>query len=358
MLRCRVFQNPHDLEEISQAWDNLVQESEFNDIFATSGFAAAWWRAYGESRILRVLTIEDESSRLRLIAPFYADRSSPGTWRLIGSFRGDYNNIIHKRGDLESLKALFSELSKRSDWSVLELNRLPEHTSILNFFPAAYGPAAGSKQKSLAWLNLGSPLVYRTFHKEHPRIDREALSNFSDLLERQNYTRQLQWLRRQGTLTYRYINTPDECLSILPEFIELHIRNWELKRQSSLFLQPENCHFYEYLIEELADGSIGLDVLSVNDKIIAAHFGFNWDQRIYYYKPCYDPDYSSRRPGKLLLSYIIRRALQSEVTEVDLLNGLEPYKLQYASGIRTTGSLRIYRSRRSAILDRLCRRDN
>jgi CelD/BcsL family acetyltransferase involved in cellulose biosynthesis len=359
MLRCRFISNPHDLKAVSQAWDSLVKESEFNDIFATSGFAAAWWRAYGESRILRVLTIEDECSVPRLIAPFYSDRSSPDVWRLIGSFRADYNNIIHKRGDLESLNALFSELTKRSDWRILELNRLPEQTSILDFFPAAYGPAASRDQKLRSWLSLSSPLVYRKLHQENPRIERAALNRYRDMLDQPRYRGYLNWLGRRGTLAYRYVDKADECLSILPQFIELHIRSWNAKGQDSFFLKSENRHFYQYLIEELATyGAMGFDIFSVNDKIIAAHFGFTWDHRIYYYKPCYDPDYSSRSPGKLLLSYIIRRGLESKVTEVDLLNGLEPYKFKFASGIRNTGSLRIYRSRLSAILDRSRGRNN
>jgi CelD/BcsL family acetyltransferase involved in cellulose biosynthesis len=351
MLKCRLVQDYYSLAEISEAWDGLVRKSEFNDVFATFGFARAWWRAYGKSRKLQVVVVEDEFSRPHLIAPFYSEASAPGVWKLIGNFRADYNNLIHAAGDSESLLALFNWLKRQPGWHRLELNRIPGHVAVLRHFPRAYGPESSNLSKILSWLSVNSPLVYRRWHKQHPRIDRQALERLKSLLEQQNYRRQLKWLQRHGGFAYRCARDAGECLLLLPMLVKLHIRNWEAKGQRSLFLDTENQAFYRYLIDELAPyNAIRMDVLELNGKMIAAHFGFVWDQRIYYYKSCYDPDHSGRRPGKILLAYIIRDAWDSEAMELDLLNGNEEYKMKYASDIRTTGSLRLYRSRLSAAM--------
>ena len=57
--------------------------------------------------------------------------------------------------------------------------------------------------------------------------------------------------------------------------------------------------------------------------------------------------------GKLLLAHILCTAFQQGAEEVDLLKGREPYKEKYASDIRTTGSLKIYRSRSDALREKL-----
>src|SRR5207244_1672300 len=94
MRRCHIIQDFREIEALAKDWDELVQQSDFSDVFATSGFARAWWRAYGGSRLLKVVVVEDESSRPKLIAPFYSDQSEPNVLRLIGDFRGDYNNLV------------------------------------------------------------------------------------------------------------------------------------------------------------------------------------------------------------------------------------------------------------------------
>jgi CelD/BcsL family acetyltransferase involved in cellulose biosynthesis len=93
--------------------------------------------------------------------------------------------------------------------------------------------------------------------------------------------------------------------------------------------------------------------LTLDNKIIAAHFGFTWDRRIYYYKPCYDPSLSSHSPGKVLLAYLIQDAITRGIQEVDFLYGLEDYKQDYTSEIRRTSSFLIQKSRLGTLARRL-----
>ncbi|HEU0048910.1 MAG TPA: hypothetical protein VFQ43_15065, partial [Nitrososphaera sp.] len=41
----RLIRDFDELASISVAWDQMVARSDFDDVFATYGFARAWWRA-------------------------------------------------------------------------------------------------------------------------------------------------------------------------------------------------------------------------------------------------------------------------------------------------------------------------
>ncbi len=99
-----------------------------------------------------------------------------------------------------------------------------------------------------------------------------------------------------------------------------------------------------------------LDGLWWGNDLIAAHVGFRWARREYYYKPCYDPAIE-RSPGKLLLGFLLARAAADPgVDEFDFLNGLEAYKVQQASDIRETRAIDIYRTGIALNVDRVRRR--
>jgi len=85
-------------------------------------------------------------------------------------------------------------------------------------------------------------------------------------------------------------------------------------------------------------------MMTLGGKLIAVHFGFNWAGTAYYYKPAYDPDYAKYSPGKLLQAYVIKRALDEKYNEFDMLNGLEPYKMNYTSTVHNTFRITAYPS--------------
>jgi len=232
--------------------------------------------------------------------------------------------------------------------------RVPEHAAVLHHFSHAYEGDAHYVTKLRSWLRIGSPLVWREWHALHPRIHGQALSDFGNILERPKNRWHLNWFRRQGTLRYECLSDPRDITSRLTEFMDLHITAWRAKGQPSLFQDPENRRFYDYMLEELATyQAIRFDVLSLNGKMIAAHFGFNWGGSVCFYKECYDPAFSKHGPGNMLRAHIIRSAIAGGADEVDFLCGREEYKDHYASDIRTTGSLSIHRSRFDVLSTRL-----
>src|SRR5262249_18511417 len=81
-----------DLEPLQVEWAARAAHSDFVGLFSTFGFARAWWSAFGDGKLLRAITAR-RSGALRLVAPMWTDRSTPGNWRFLGSVRADYNNV-------------------------------------------------------------------------------------------------------------------------------------------------------------------------------------------------------------------------------------------------------------------------
>lgn len=352
-LKARVTDDPCQIEQLASAWDALALQSEFVDIFATSGFARAWWRAYGAQRTLRLVVIEDASGALRLVAPLCIDHARPSILKMVGYFRADYNNVICRAGDSESIQQLFAFLRQLPGWCLMTLENVPSHAAVLNHFPHACAPDASKLTKLGSWLSVYRPLAFRQTLHLHPRIHGVRLHELRNLLEEKHYRKHVNWFGRQGTLCYSVLADPAEIRSRLDEFMDLHVREWTARNGRSLFLDQENRVFYRFLIDDLREyDAVRLHTLTLDGRLIAAHFGFEWNRRVYYYKPCYEPDFAQHSPGRLLLAHIIRDAVDGHLEEVDMLYGSESYKMQFALDVRPTGALELHRSRMQSLARR------
>jgi CelD/BcsL family acetyltransferase involved in cellulose biosynthesis len=345
-LNCRSIHTYEELVELSKAWDKLVCKSDFPDLFATSGFARAWWRAYGEDRNLNIVVVQNDTGTPRLIAPFQSSKKTPKNWEMIGRPRGDYNNFVMEAGDQESLSCLFDWLKEQNDWQVLILRRVPGQSTLLHFFERPYNEDLKLREKFQSWMKLRSWLVYQERRREHPICNGTAFQEMHDVLEHIHHRRKTNWLKTLGDLEYKVITDPEKIIEYLPKFFDLHCKEWNKMLSKGSFLRHQiHRDFYNYIVQEMACyNALRFDAMTLNDSLIAAHIGFQYAGRLYYWLACYDSNYRKGSPGRLLLGNIIHSALQLGLEELDMLFGLEEYKSAFKSDIRETGALTIYRS--------------
>jgi CelD/BcsL family acetyltransferase involved in cellulose biosynthesis len=81
--------------------------------------------------------------------------------------------------------------------------------------------------------------------------------------------------------------------------------------------------------------------LFVGRDAIAAVYGLEVGNRFYYYQSGYDPAWSARSPGMVLVGRTIEDAYARGLTDYDFLRGTEPYKLDWAADRRETLALRL-----------------
>jgi CelD/BcsL family acetyltransferase involved in cellulose biosynthesis len=337
-LTCRIAQDFSDIPD-SSTWDNLLSRSNFNDVFASSGFAKAWWRAYAGNRQPYIGVVENEAKEVTLIAPLCLEPGS-NHLRVIGGQGSDYDQIVFAKGDAASLDCLFRHLKRRKDWRLFSATCIPD-SELMHFF---WGGSGGVQRALSRPLALTMPSA-QTWRECHPRINREKLETLGGLLQRTSLRKHVNWFNRQGVLSHKCATQPAELKALLPDLFRMHMAEWDAKGEPSSLRKPENQQFFHCLVEELGPfGVVRMDALCLDGCPVAAHFGFVWGGRFCHYKPAFDPQYSSHGPGSLLLAHMLKVCIEEKLVEFDFLFGMETYKFNYASDVRRTGTLRVSRS--------------
>jgi CelD/BcsL family acetyltransferase involved in cellulose biosynthesis len=91
-----------------------------------------------------------------------------------------------------------------------------------------------------------------------------------------------------------------------------------------------------------ARGWLRLYRLRVQGAAIAAVYGIEVGRRFYYYQSGYDPAWSARSPGLVLVGRTVEDAYARGIVDYDFLRGTEPYKLDWAWDRRETCTVRLH----------------
>jgi CelD/BcsL family acetyltransferase involved in cellulose biosynthesis len=73
----------------------------------------------------------------------------------------------------------------------------------------------------------------------------------------------------------------------------------------------------------------------VGDESIASWISFQVNERLSGYMTGFDPEWSSKRPGKILHGFVVRQALADGSRELDFGRGAEDYKYEMGAINRT-----------------------
>ncbi|WP_338597530.1 GNAT family N-acetyltransferase [Clostridium baratii] len=105
-----------------------------------------------------------------------------------------------------------------------------------------------------------------------------------------------------------------------------HKKKWE----KSVFNNQRYINFYRKLNKNMKE-NFEISRLKLDNKIVAAHMGFKDDNKVYYYIPIYDEDYSNKGVGYILLKELIDT--YKDKKEFDFLRGNENYKFNWTDNI-------------------------
>jgi CelD/BcsL family acetyltransferase involved in cellulose biosynthesis len=159
---------------------------------------------------------------------------------------------------------------------------------------------------------------------------------------RETYGRRVRWLSRQPGFLLDVATTPAEAPAALEDLLRLHRLRWAADGGSSGIPQGAVEDFHREVAPRLAArGWLRLYRLHVGGAAIAAVYGIEVGRRFFYYQSGYDPEWSARSPGLVLVGRTIEDAYARGLADYDFLRGTEPYKLEWASDRRETCTLRL-----------------
>jgi CelD/BcsL family acetyltransferase involved in cellulose biosynthesis len=351
-LTTRVVTSREEFKGLAQEWEQLLRTVPGHSLFLTWEWLYIWTKHYlGDSR-LRILTMRDDQERLVGLAPLYLRTSRAqgliplrelrflGSETVCSSYLDVIANEKQKRAVLRTLyQYLFNEA--RGEWDVLTLSEVPAESSTIDLWNELFDEAGkvGEIVSTTCCPVIRLPGDVATYRASLGRSRRYSLQ------------RKVTCLQGAGRIEYSRATSPADVDPALDWIIALHQRRWSAGTSGGVFASDASKRFHREVAQVLSErGWVSLDLLKLDDRPLAAIYGFLYQGVYYFYLPGFDPTANSKAsPGLLMLNHRIEQAICDGEHTVDLLQGAEPYKLECATNLRRSLTLRYYNRRAPAL---------
>jgi len=335
-----------ELKKLSTNWDSLLAQSTENNFFQTWSWTRNWIEAYHCEQKLLCLTAYD-SGQLIAIAPLYVDVITfSGLFKLkvlrflgSGEVCSDHLDfILRRKGAEQAFKSfwdqLFGPLKKK--WDMFEYHDIPQDSLAQRL---VYGLAQSDDRCIQLEIQAYSVCPYIAL----PKTWEEYLESLS-ANQRRALKVSTNLLSERGTLELRFCENEASLEEEIPRLIELNRRSWNQRGQPGSFKSEEFREFHWRLAREsLAQGRLFLCSLWLEEQHIGSLYGFQHDDKIYYYVIAVERDSDNRiSVGRVLLAQCIEEAIRRGCCEFDLLRGDEDYKYHWTKLYRKNLMMTLY----------------
>ena len=295
-------------EQLRDDWSALADSS--GNIFSTWEWATTWWRHKSAGRELLLHVCRDVEGRTAAILPLYrAIRRPVRVARFVGHGPADQLGPGCAPGEPGVVQALIRS-GADIGWDVLLADRLPSGCEL-----------------ALAGREL--------LHESSPTIElggvdwdgylAQRSSNFRSQVRR----KERKLLRDHG-MTYRLSDDPDRLSRDMDSLFALHRARWAQGGSGALEGHREKFH-REFAALALERGWLRLWLAEVDDRPIAAWYGFRFGGADWYYQFGRDPEWDASSVGLVLLAHTVRDAIEGGQAQYKLLRGGEGYKDRFAT---------------------------
>lgn len=337
MLSCRVITDGRQFEGLRQEWDSLLDRSASTSVFLTWEWLYTWWRHFGSGNSLRIAVMSEASGRIVGIAPMCVySKGGPLPLRVL-SFLGndgvssEYLDIFAEQGLEAEVAAAFFEFLKAdsASWDYVIFSDLLDSSIVLGH--------VGHRLKNdgcLTEMRVSQNCPYLPL----PSTADEFLASLGKEM-RSTLKRRTRRLFEMGVET-RLVEREDEIEGSLASLFQLHQKRWTLRGLKGNFRQEKIRAFHaEASRRFLEKGRLRLYLLNVNGSTIASLYCFAFKGKVFYYQAGFDPEWSAKSPGTVLMGHGIQSSIAEGMTEFDFLRGLDPYKFRWTDKSRTTHNL-------------------
>jgi CelD/BcsL family acetyltransferase involved in cellulose biosynthesis len=310
------------LESLRDEWMHLAERGQ--NIFATWEFATTWWEHFGAGRQLLTVGCRDSGGELFAILPLYLWRRRPlRVMRFLGNGAGDILGPVCQPERFQDAARALRQLLEVApwDWDVFVGENLP-----------------GEQQ----WpVRLGGHLIRR----EGNPVLRES-DGFEQFLARRtpNFRSQVRARERRLARRYRVRYRLSDSTTLdadLDDLFRLHETRFGEREHSSFSRRTAFHRAFAHRAQER--GWLRLWVLELDDRPVAAEYGFRFGGVESFYQSGRDPELKRESLGMVIIAHTIRSALDDGVHECDLLRGHERYKYRFATHDRGLDSVCVIR---------------
>jgi len=321
-MSIEIIQSTPEFLALKEDWNNLLSSSASHVPFLRHEYLASWWKTMGggewDQGTLAILVDRDPDGSLGAIAPLFINGDRV---MFLGSFEiSDYLDLIAPVERMSTfIPALFSYLhdGKFPTWQILDLYNLRENSPSLPIIKEE-ALQAGYKFKleviqPAPFLQLpGSWQDYLESLKDRYRREiKKKLANADD------YFLPVSWY------IVEEVNSLDDELDAFLELMANH-------PQKEVFLSSKMIEQMKLVAQEgFQEGWLQLAFLQVGNIKAAGFLNFDFNDQIWVYNSGIDPLFENLSPGWVLLSKIIKWAIENGREGLDFMRGGEVYKYQF-----------------------------
>jgi hypothetical protein len=325
---------------LQDEWKHLLSLMEEPCIFLTWEWMYTWWNDYcsgNSSCELFIITFYNERGELIGILPTYLKKCW-GLWNISNwqlQFLG---------GGFESPDHLdiISEVSHRESFLRATLSYLKKLEPPIDFI--AFHDLRGSSPTIDLLLKITKE--YHILSKKYiasvcpylklPDHYEKYLSTLSSKF-RFNLKRYTKIVLEKDKAQFVEVKEKEELNEKIDKLFSLHDMRWQNKKMESGFSHDKIKEFHMHLSHALLDRSyLRFFYLGVQSEIIACLYCFEYHHKLYYYQSGFDPDWSKKSVGTVLIGKIIEKSIAEGKEEFDFLRGDEEYKTRWTRDARET----------------------
>lgn len=306
--------------ELEREWDGLELRARAH-IFQNHRLIRSWLETVGRHLNVRLaIVLYRENGILQAVFPgcIIKRMAVPNlTW--LGGFNIDYGDILFASSTSlrvdDFIGTAFAVLTQRTGLRACFFDNVREDASIYEYLRAHF-------------------VQYRTGVAPYVLLD-GSFEQYCDSLKvfrkkmKSDTQRQIRRLSALGTLEFRICRRDDRSLDeIVRTFVEQKKSRLDAQGRTGVIGQPG---YSDLLLTEASQNSnIHLSYLSLNDEIMAVHFGYMFkNERMYYYMPSFADEYGTYSPSRVLVYFLLENCFQLGVKVFDFTIGDEPYKYDW-----------------------------
>jgi CelD/BcsL family acetyltransferase involved in cellulose biosynthesis len=325
-------------ELIISAWGKLLDQNETKTVELTHAWEMTYLDQLASDSRLYLLVVR-EAGEIVAIAPLKLGK----TWKFgipirylefIAAEESDYQDFIIGRRHEEVLASILEFLMlHRSQWDVLYLKHVPEHSTTARFFLDPLNMLNSSVVSRVVGVRKCIFLEIKQTWKQYCADSAKIRKKIA------YYKRKLQKL---GTLTSFHCSNGQDFETNLAQFFDLHRRRWNGTHTPSKFNDERYCRFYlNSGLRLLMKKQIDLFMLEVGEKPIAGLITLRYDKDIIQHLTAYDPAYAPFSPSLVMHELYVEDLFANEERIFDFGNH-HTYKETWANSFKNKLDIKVH----------------
>jgi CelD/BcsL family acetyltransferase involved in cellulose biosynthesis len=322
------------LGELAPEWDELVASSSTPTVFLSWSWVSAWFDTLGSDHRIMVATArEPTTGRLVGLAPLAVEMRRAGPLPshralvMVGSrpAAADHLDLVARTGHEHVISVLWSAVNAVGDWDVVDLDGLRPGANVVDAV-LSDGRGGGVSVRLSPCPFLVLPATWEEYESGLGRNLRQNLRRYRRRMESE----------LAGTVVERQVAGADEAETTLLQLAELHRRARRKGLRAVAFADEGMVEFHRRVVRSLADeGLLRMHRLDVADRPVAIIYCIRDGAIVSFYQTGYDLDLARYGPGRHIMAWAIRSAIEEGATGFDFLRGDEQYKAGWGAQART-----------------------